>query len=104
MSLDALDPLLTKPKRLAALSIVVRSQQVDFTFIREALGLSDSDLSKQMRALMDADYVTNDKVGKGRDRVTWYASTKKGRAVLKAHMAALTALVHDAPAPAPVDV
>lgn len=101
MSLDALDPLLTQPKRLAALSIAVRSTEVDFAFIRDALELSDSDLSKQMSALMDAGYVTNHKVGRGRDRVTWYRATKKGRTVLKTHMAALTALVQDAPAPVP---
>lgn len=101
MSLDSLDPVLTKPKRLAALSIAARSPRVDFPFIRDALGLSDSDLSKQMSALVDAGYVKNTKVGRGRGRVTWFSATRKGRTALGRHMAALTALVEHAPKPDP---
>lgn len=97
MSLDQLDPLLTGPKRLAALGILANSQTTEFAFLRDVLEVSDSDLSKQMKALTDADYATVRKTGRGRDRQTWFKITKNGRRALELHVAALHALVADAP-------
>ncbi len=97
MSLDDLDPLLTQPKRLAALGVLAGSTNTEFAFLREVLGLSDSDLSKQMSALGDAGYLTVRKTGRGRDRQTWFKITKAGRAAMQQHVAALNALVEAAP-------
>ena len=102
MSLDRLDPLLTGPKRLAALGVLANSQHTEFAFLRDILELSDSDLSKQMSALTEAGYATVNKTGRGRHRQTWYKITKPGRHALKQHIAALNALVSDAPAAPPV--
>lgn len=100
MSLAGLDPLLTPPKRLAALGMLANTQRVDFTLIRDHLELSDSDLSKQMAALRAAGYVEMKKTGKGADRRTWYSITKPGRGALTDHIAALNALVlAELPAP-----
>lgn len=93
MSLDALDPLLTPPKRLAALGMLANTARVDFTLIRDHLELSDSDLSKQMAVLSGADYVKVKKTGKGAERRTWYSITKAGKIALKTHIDALNALV-----------
>lgn len=102
MSLDLLDPLLTGPKRLAALGILANSQDTEFAFLRDVLEVSDSDLSKQMRQLTDAGYATVRKTGRGQERQTWFKITRAGRAALHGHVAALNALVHDAPsAPTP---
>ena len=102
MSLDDLDPLLTAPKRLAALGVLAKSQNAEFAFLRDQLEMSDSDLSKQMAALTGADYATVRKTGRGRDRKTWFRITKKGRTALNGHIVALNALVHQAPvAPEP---
>lgn len=104
MSLDALDPLLTQPKRLAALGVLASSTNTEFAFLRDVLGLSDSDLSKQMSALNEAGYLTVKKTGRGRERQTWFKITKTGRAAMQVHVAALNALVHSAPvAPDMVD-
>ncbi len=100
MSLDRIDPVLTPPKRLAALGMLAHAKQVEFAFIRDHLGLSDSDLSKQMSALVDAGYATSKKTGKGRTRSTWFRATGLGREALEAHVAALNALVL-APSPPP---
>ncbi len=97
MSLDDLDPLLTQPKRLAALGVLANSKHTEFAFLREVLAVSDSDLSKQMSALAEADYVTVKKTGRGRDRQTWFRITKTGRSAIQRHIAALNALVESAP-------
>lgn len=51
MSSAALDARIHPPKRLAAMAILAASDWADFPFLRERLDLSDSDLSKQMKAL-----------------------------------------------------
>jgi DNA-binding MarR family transcriptional regulator len=102
MSLDALDPVLTNPKRLAALGVLANNRDVEFTFLREVLDVSDSDLSKQMRALGDAGYLSVRKTGRGRGRRTWFRISRSGRAALHRHAHALDSLVNAAPtAPGP---
>jgi len=96
MSLDDLDPLLTQPKRLACLGAVAATSKVEFAALRELLGLSDSDLSKQVKALSDAGYLMSKKTGKGATRRTWLSITKPGRAALAAHTEALRRLVDPA--------
>jgi DNA-binding transcriptional ArsR family regulator len=102
VSLADLDPVIQAPKRLAALAIVVNSNEVDFAFLRDHLGLSDSDLSKQMSALEKAGYVKVVKFGLGRGSSTWYQARAKGLAAFRKHMDTLNALAQQtAPASAP---
>lgn len=93
MSLADLDPVLVQPKRLAALGMLMNTKEAEFSYLRDHLQLSDSDLSKQMSALVAADYVTVRKTGKGRTRSTWFARTERGETAANAHVAALRALV-----------
>lgn len=97
MSLTALDPVLTGPKRLAALGVLGNSNHTEFTFLRDVLDLKDSDLSKQMSTLVEAGYVSARKTGRGSDRRTWFRITREGRAALDRHVRALNALVQQAP-------
>ena len=100
MSLADLDPVIHAPKRLAAMALVVNSTEVDFSFLRQHLGVSDSDLSKQMSALEKAGYVKVTKASRGRGGATWYRATTLGTATFRRHIAALDALARDA-APEP---
>lgn len=93
MSLDHLDPLLSTPKKLAAIGMLANVHKVEFAFMRDHLKLSDSDLSKQMRALVDAGYVKSSKTGRGQERQTWFRISRQGEKVLTAHLHALNALV-----------
>lgn len=95
MSLARLDPVLSSPKKLAAIGMLVNVARVEFAFMRDYLGLSDSDLSKQMRALVDADYVAVKKTGRGSSRQTWYSITAVGEGAVHYHLAALNNLVLD---------
>lgn len=97
MSLNDLDPLLQPPKRLAVLGVLANNLEVEFAFLRTLLELSDSDLSKQMSVLVKADYAASRKVGKGRNRQTWYKITSTGKESLQQHIVALNMLIEQAP-------
>jgi DNA-binding MarR family transcriptional regulator len=96
VSLDDLDPVIHAPKRLAAMAILVNSKTADFGFLRNHLGLSDSDLSKQMSTLEKAGYIKVTKTSRGRGGATWYRATAKGALAFRRHMKALDAIVHQA--------
>ena len=93
MSIDALDPHLTAPKRLAALAILDAVARAEFSYLRDQLGLSDSDLSKQLKVLTDAGYATSKRTGKGKTRASWFQVTPAGTAALSAHRSALQSIL-----------
>lgn len=88
-----LDPAIHAPKRLAFMALLAHAQDADFAFVREALKVSDSDLSKQATALNDAGYVEISKSGRGRGGRTTFRITKSGQAAYLAHRQALEALL-----------
>jgi DNA-binding MarR family transcriptional regulator len=92
-ALDGLDPALTAPKRLAAMALLSRSVAADFAVLRDHLGVSESDLSKQMSALVAAGYVTARKSGRGRGSATTYQATREGKKAYARHRAALEAIL-----------
>lgn len=87
--LDGLDPLLTAPKRLAIMAVLSATTSSDFSFLREHLGVSDSDLSKQASALEAAGYLRIRKTGRGRGASTTYRATAKGNGAYSSHRIAL---------------
>lgn len=93
VSLAELDPLLTAPKRLASLGAIAAVRRVEFAALRELIDVSDSDLSKQLKALADAGYIESRKTGRGAKRRTWLSVTVEGRDALAAHTDALRSLV-----------
>ena len=97
MSVTDLDSVIHAPKRLGAIAMLAAAKWVEFSFLREQLELSDSDLSKQMAALCDAGYAAVRKKGHGRGSKTWFAITPEGRHALERHTAALRSLVENAP-------
>jgi DNA-binding transcriptional ArsR family regulator len=102
VSLADLDPVIHAPKRFAAMALVANSSEVDFSFLRDHLGVSDSDLSKQMSALEVAGYVKARKTGRGRGGSTWYKVTVKGLRAFKKHTDTLNALARQSVTPAPL--
>ncbi|GAC80595.1 MULTISPECIES: transcriptional regulator [Gordonia] len=90
--LGDLDPVLTPPKRLAALAVLSNATTTDFAFLRDHLAVSDSDLSKQMAALIEAGYVSATK-SRGRGGSTTYKITRDGKKAFEAHKSALERLI-----------
>lgn len=99
MSFDQLDPVIHAPKRLAIMALLANSTSTDFAFLRDHLGVSDSDLSKQMSALERAGYVVTMKSGRGRGATTSFRISKAGTKAFDRHLAVLRSIV-GAPDPA----
>ncbi len=91
---DAFDELIHSPVRLRICAALATASALEFTAIEESLGLSTPTLSKQLRVLADAGYVTLEKRKQsfGRPR-TWVSLTLKGRGAFDAHVAALRRLI-----------
>lgn len=100
MSIERLDPVIHAPKRLGAMALLAGADRADFAFVKDHLGVSDSDLSKQMKVLQEAGYVQIRKSGHGRSGSTSFKMTRAGRSAYDAHIAALRAIV-EAPASDP---
>jgi DNA-binding MarR family transcriptional regulator len=94
MRVDAhFDEFLHVPARLSVVALLAPADWVDFAFVRDTVGTSDSALSKQLSALADAGYVA---VRKGRDagvRRTRVRLTPQGREAFRRHAAALEQIV-----------
>ena len=101
MSLDDLDENLTTPKRLAAMALLASAKRVEFSYLRDQLQLTDSDLSEQLKVLLDAGYLTSKRTGKGTTRVSWFTITPTGRTALTRHAEALRQLLEPTPPPKP---
>lgn len=97
MTLFDLDPVIHAPKRLAAMALLSSAADADFAFVRERLGISDSDLSKQMAELARAGYVEIRKRGRGPGSTTTYRITATGRRAYAAYRRALQRIIAESP-------
>jgi len=88
-----LDKVIHPPKRLQIMALLRNTKAVDFRFLSEQLQIRDSDLSKQMRTLVEAGYVRMVKRGRGPKSSTWFSATAAGRRAFDAHTAALRTLI-----------
>jgi DNA-binding transcriptional ArsR family regulator len=91
-----LDSIIHQPARLqimAALSELTGSKEVDFTFLRTKLGLTDGNLGAHLITLEGAGYLKIKKTFVGRRPKTFLAITVQGRQAFDAHVAALEAII-----------
>lgn len=91
--LDRLDLLLQHRSRLGAMVLLSGVDAINFSRLRMLLGESDGNLGAHLRKLEDAGYLGVKKEFVDRKPVTWYSMTPAGRKALKAHLAALEAVV-----------
>lgn len=86
--------LIHSPLRLKVCAALATATALEFAAIEEALAIPTATLSKQLRLLADAGYVSLDKRKQafGRPR-TWVALTLQGRRAFDAHVAALRQIV-----------
>lgn len=81
------------PTRLRICGLLRRAEELEFSVIRDALELSDANLSKNLAVLANAGLVSvrkeaSEKRSDAR-RLTWVALTGAGREVVEEHLAAL---------------
>jgi DNA-binding MarR family transcriptional regulator len=93
--MEAWDPALQPPARLALMTMLTTVSQVEFATVRERLDVSDSVLSKHISALVALGYVKSAKGTHVGRRTTRISLTSKGRSALSTHVAALRALIAD---------
>ena len=87
-----LDELIHQPARLrimAALTSLEPREQVDFTYLKDKLQLTDGNLGAHLRALEDAGYLLVEKTFVERRPKTFIAASAAGRKAFAAHVSAL---------------
>ena len=82
------------------MALLAAASNVEFSFVRDHVEVTDSMLSKQMSALEEAGYVKVDKGHIGKRPRTWLSLTKEGRRTFERHMAALREIAQGNGAPA----
>ncbi len=86
------DPVIHAPGRLQICAMLSAVDQAEFATVRDAIAVSDSVMSKHLKLLEEAGYVTLLKSPfNGRSR-TWLSLTKEGRKAFAAHVAELNRL------------
>ena len=89
----AFDPVVHAQHRLQVCALLAPVDEAEFAVLRDAVAVSDSVLSKQLRVLEEAGYlVLRKRTAGGRVR-TWAALTAQGRQAFAGHVAALQQLV-----------
>ena len=84
-----LDEIVHQPVRFSVVAALAAADQAEFGFVRDALGVSDSVLSKQVSVLEAAGYVDVRKGYVGKRPRTWLKLTDAGRQAFTAHVATL---------------
>lgn len=91
-----LDEIIHQPVRLrimSALCSLESREQVDFTYLKEKLALTDGNLGAHLRALEEAGYILVEKAFVERRPKTFVAASAAGRRAFTAHVAALQAIL-----------
>jgi DNA-binding MarR family transcriptional regulator len=76
-------------RTMAALVTLEPGNEVDFTYLRELLDVTDGNLGAHLRKLEEAGYITINKTFVERKPRTYISATAEGRKVFKEHVAAL---------------
>ena len=87
------DELIHPSTRLSIVALLASADWIDFAFVRDRLGLSDSALSKQFATLEEAEYIVVERVMTNRRRRVRVRLTEQGRRAFEGHVAALRAVV-----------
>jgi DNA-binding MarR family transcriptional regulator len=92
-----LDSVIHQPVRLrlmAALTAVAPRDQVEFTYLRDLLKLTDGNLSAHLLKLEDAGYIRQEKAFIARKPRTFIIATPGGRLAFEQHKEALRQIIN----------
>lgn len=79
--------------RLGILAVLEEAKRAEFSALRDALELSDGNLSRHVQVLEESGLVKVEKGFEGRRPRTWISATKAGRKALADELAALRELM-----------
>ncbi len=89
-----LDPLLTTPLRLGAVSLLIKLKSASFVYLKEQLNATQGNLSVQLNKLKEADYIHIEKRFEGNYPLTEVKITPTGVRAFEAHVANLKDYLH----------
>ena len=92
-----LDDVIHAPVRFSVVAALARAREAEFGWVRDAVGVTDSALSKQVSTLEQAGYVTARKGYVGKRPRTWLTLTARGRDAYDRHVAALREIAEGVP-------
>jgi len=90
---NGLDELVHQRHRLGILTVADEADRVEFTYLRETLGLTGGNLSRHLAVLEEAGLIDIKKGYQGRMPKTWVSISDRGRSALTAELTALNELV-----------
>jgi len=79
--------------RLGIMSVLMVNEWVDFSTLKELLGITDGNLASHIKALETEDYITIEKQFIGKKPNTQYKATLAGKNAFKNHLDALEQLI-----------
>jgi DNA-binding MarR family transcriptional regulator len=88
-----LDDTVHQRVRLGILAVLAEAERAEFSYLRQALDLSDGNLSRHLQVLDENGLVRIEKGFEGRRPRTWVSATKRGRTALEAELGALRELI-----------
>ena len=97
IAMATLNKVIHQPIRLRIMAALVALQpdaQMEFTYLRDLLDLTDGNLGAHLRKLEEVDYVKLRKTFVARKPRTYISTTVKGRKVFKEHVAALERILN----------
>jgi DNA-binding MarR family transcriptional regulator len=87
------DELIHPSTRLSIVALLASADWIEFGFVRDQLGLSDSALSKQLATLEDAGYLAIERYTSDRRRRVRMRLTEAGRRAFDGHVAMLRSII-----------
>ena len=91
-----LNEIIHQPVRLRIMAAMVSVEdrgQLEFTYLRDLLGVTDGNLGAHLRKLEEAGYVQLSKTFVARKPRTYVSATSRGRRAFDDHVAALEAIM-----------
>ncbi len=91
-----LNETIHQPVRLRIMAVLVTlspGDEVEFTYLRQLLDVTDGNLGAHLRKLEEATYITLIKVFVDRKPRTFVSATLRGREVFQEHVAALETIL-----------
>ncbi len=91
-----LNETIHQPVRLrimAALVTLETGNEVDFTYLRDLLDVTDGNLGAHLRKLEEAGYIAVNKTFVERKPRTYVSATEEGRRIFREHVAALETIL-----------
>ena len=91
--LDRINKVFENKVKLGVMSALIMNESLDFTSIKELLGVTDGNLATHLKALESHEYISVLKQFIGKKPNTSYQITDKGRIAFSDHINALEELL-----------